>query len=303
MAWILGLVGLCLGPAGVSFGLGAGGGGITPLTPGGAGFFASQPKMLPQWVADQQGIAFEPSFGLLKDQAQALLKEAVKARWPDPWRGDALPLQGRDRRIYRAPVETDAQYAARLNTAGDLWQWAGTPTAMVGIFAPYGYSSTSTTGSRVTVVPNYAVILEGNLTWFSRFIILVGPSYWSSDGLWSSPGNYNDGGVWDSTAQIADLDFLRASIREMKAPGSYPVLIGVQLADIAGDGLWDSPPDAYDAAGATWSTAGSSDVTYWLLGEFWGQDAYFGGTDLWQPSGDVWGDFVPPVNGGFTLRN
>src|ERR1700761_7806623 len=59
-----------------------------------SGFEFTQGALLPRWIRDEQGIAFEASFGRTKDTALALYKEATKARWPDPKRPDALPYQG-----------------------------------------------------------------------------------------------------------------------------------------------------------------------------------------------------------------
>lgn len=418
-----------------------------------SGFEFTQGLDLPRWLRDDQGLAFEASFGRTKDDALGLYKQATKARYPTATRPDALGYQGHDRRLRRAPPETDAQYTARLLTAHDLWRWGGTPTGIVDIFAPYNYTVTGafeTTPSWgpaaiysngdlalasgnvyemaavdgqsgtvppsgyggagggatpqadsfvdntclwnfvragtgiVQVVPNYAVILEGSPAWFSRFLILCGPLYWESDGVWDPPGIFvgdtflnfaipavgatatvtfsfpvtwpvgldplvvnittagdfevtahtsnsftllntglpgsaapgtvisapqsvtiegyfwdNDSGVWDSSASIADLDYLRASIRDKKSDESYPVLIGVMLADLVHDGFWDLPADVYDAVNTFWDDD-TSGVTYWLLGHFWGEEAYFGGTETWgeSPTTDIWDDaFVPPSTG------
>ncbi len=227
-----------------------------------SGFVVAQPQGLPPFLQDPQGIAFEQSFGQTKDDSLSLLKEAVKCRWPDAARPDALPLQGRNVRILRAPPETDPQYAARLLTAPDLWLWAGTPTGMSDIFAPYSYTpaggpeqtpawqpntvyangdlrlasgnvyeQAAPNGSQsgtvqpsgyggaggeaapqsdsfvdgfclwnfvragtgpMIVVPNYQVILEGSLGWYSRFIMLAGPLYWMSDSTWDLLGTFVD---------------------------------------------------------------------------------------------------------------
>lgn len=294
---ILALFGLPIGRALVAYGLGAPAPVVEAFSPGGAGFFASQPKQLPQWVADDQGLAFEQSFGWTKDYALDLYKQATKARYPDPRRPDALPYQGHDRLILRAPPETNGEYAARLLQAPDLWVWGGTPTAIVNIFEPYGYDATD-----LIVVPNWYGILDGNTSCFSRFIILADGLAWESDGLWSSPGNYDDGGVWDSTATVADLDYIRGSVRIWKSPWSYPCLMGVKLPDVAGDAFWDFPPDVYDEPNTFWDDNGGADVTYWLIGEFWGLEVFFGGHPVWDEPGDVWGDFVEPSTGwGFAL--
>jgi hypothetical protein len=293
---ILGFFGLGLGPGALSFGLGVGAGAEVAPPPPTRGFEWLQPAMLPEWIADREGQVFERTFGRTKDDALDTLKEAIKARWPDASRPDALPLQGADRRILRAPTESDAQYAARLLAAHDLWLWGGTPTSMVNIFAPYGYDATT-----LAVVPNHAVLLDGNLDWFSRYILLGDALYWMSDGAWDDPGVYDDGGTWDSTASIADLDYIRASVRTFKSPWSYPVFLGVQLLDLGGDGFWDAMPgDFYDALGAVWEDV--ANVVYLTLGHVWDDEAWLGGTPVWDQAGDTWDDYVAP-SAGWHIRN
>lgn len=258
------------------------------------GFEGDAASALPVWLRDDQGQAFEATFGRTKDDALALLKEAVKARWPDANRPDALPLLGADRLILRAPPETDAEYADRLVAAHDTWLWAGTPTAMVNLLNPYGYDAAT-----VAVVPNHQVLLDGNLDWFSRFLMLGGRMYWSSDGIWSDPGTYDDGGTWDTDATVADLDYLRMSVRAFKSPWSFPLFFGVQLLDGTGDGFWDQlPGDVWDLVGAVWTD--DVDTAIWPLGHVWGDEAWLGGQPVWDGSaGDVWerDQFVPPSMG------
>lgn len=245
MPWILGLVGLGLGPGAVAFGLGGYGPPSMPATVG-SGFVVTQPQQLPDWLADAQGIAFEQSFGATKDSGLALLKDAIKARWPSADQPDALPMQGRDRRILRAPPETDAQYAARLQLAHDIWLWAGTPTSMVNILAPYGYSAAMLSdyaSSNVSVLNNWRGILEGD-QWFSRFIVLVASKYWTGPAQWDqNVVEWSDTTVqtWDSSMTQMDVDYLRSSVRTFKSDWSYPVLIAVLVTSQYG-GLWDAPP-------------------------------------------------------------
>lgn len=260
-----------------------------------SGFAGDQSVALPNWIADDQGVAFAQTFGQTKDVALATIKEAIKARWADVARPDALAYQMNERLFYRAPPETDAQVVVRLNSAHDLWIWAGTPTAMINIFAPYGYDTTT-----CVVVPNWQVILEGNPSWFSRFVILLGRLYWGLDTLWDTPIDTwaeitNE--TWDSTATIPDLDYMRASVRVMKSPQSYPVVIGAMLLGGTDDGFWDGPsPGVYDD-GFLWSDA-TDGIIYWPLGGVWGDEQWLGGAPVWDDNG-LWDDdvFVPPSTG------
>lgn len=248
------------------------------------GFETAQPKQLPYWLRDEQGAAFEASFGRAKDDGLALYREASAARWPTGERPDALPYQGSDRLTLRAPPETDAEYALRLEAAPDTWQWGGTPTGIVGIFAPYGY-----TAANLAVVPNHQVILDGNMDWFSRFIVLADASYWEADEAWdatvSSWADSTDE-TWDSSLLMSDIDYARASIRIMKSDESYPVVLGIRLVGAAGDGFWDSLPiTLWDVGSETWTDA-ADDAMYIPLGHVWEEHSWLGGTDTWDSSGD-----------------
>lgn len=415
---------------------------------------------MPRWIRDEQGIAFEASFGRTKDQALAMYKEAAKARWPDPKRPDALPYQGHDRRILRAPPENDTQYTARLLTAHDLWLWGGTPTGIANLFAPYNYTVTGAieqttpwepftvynngdqrlafgnvyemcgapssvsgdvppsgqgganggatpqadsivdgsclwnfvragTGT-VTVVPNYQVILEGNLSWFSRFIVLCSGLYWMSDGVWdqtvppfattttsftvpnvgsaasfsatfaappppdntiisvggagdyvllsvvsglvtvmntgyignAAPGTVfasplnvavafgfwdDDDGTWDSSATVADLDYMRASVRTWKSDYGFPVLVGTILPDMPGGGIWDAvPAEIWDGPNSGFWSDTTDDIVLWPLAAVWEDEAFYGiGTPAWDAyPGDVWDSndvYVAPSGGWLDL--
>lgn len=258
---------------------------------GTSGFAWQQPSALPNWLADEQGTSFQRTFGQTKDDALALYKEAVKARWPDAARPDALPYQGRDRRIMQAPGETDAQYAARLLNAHDIWQWAGTPTAMFNVFAPL------LDADKLAVAPNHQVILDGNAEWFSRFVILASYHRWETDSAWDGTADeWADvtSETWDSTATIEELDYIRHEVRTFKSPWSFPVVLAAALV---GDGIWDqNPQDEYDVIGAAWDD--DPVVAYWPLGRCWGDEMWLGGSPIWDEADDTWDDpLVAPSTG------
>ena len=267
------------------------------MTANASGFEFTQQFALPRWIDDEQGRAFEATFGRTKNDGLALLKEAVKARWPDADRPDALPMQGNDRLILRAPLETDAQYAARLLAAHDLWEWGGTKTGIVNIFAPYGYDDTT-----LLVCNNHDLAWDSNADWFSRVFILASPVAWASDGVWDGDSAvFDDGGTWDSTATIADLDYIRASIRTWKSPWSYPFALVVDLGTMGGGALWDLPAGTWDAGSpGVWDdiTAGTEPLVTIPLAAVWDDEAWLGGAPVWDEDDDPWGDpYVAPSTG------
>lgn len=261
------------------------------------GFFETQPQQLPIWLsgADStghaEGVAFEQSFGRIKDGETLLLKDAVKLRWPQTGPDDALEFMARDRILLKAPLESADDFRIRIATAPDLWLWGGTKTGISDRFAPYGYDATT-----CHVYNNNDIVWDGNTAWYTRVFLLLDNVYWNVDGLWSDPGNYDDGALWDSDMTVPDADYMRKSIRAWKSEWAFPVVIGLVLGNApSGDGFWDTI-GFYDDGGFWDNSAG--DVMYLALGHVWGEEAWFGGgPGLWDEPGDVWDDFVPPTGG------
>jgi hypothetical protein len=268
------------------------------------GFKETQPKQLPKWLTGQdsaghsEGIAFAQSFGATKDTELALLKDAVKVRWPASAPDDALIQLGRDRVILQAPVETNGQYRVKLASAHEMWLWGGTHTGIVNLFTPYDYAPID---NGVHVFNNCEVVIDGNVDWFSRVFILLELGWWAIDGAWDDPGNYDDSSLWDSNMTIADADYLRKSIRSWKSDPSYPVFIGIPLSggSVTDDGLWGSL--GYFDDGGTWND-NTDAVTYLTLGHVYGEEAWLSpgyGPGMYDDD-TVYDDFVAP-SGGWIL--
>ncbi len=120
---------------------------------------------------------------------------------------DAYPYLGRDRRILRAPNETDAAYAARLRNVFDFWALSGKEAGIIACFAAAG------------IVP---IVVENQDTanvfgHWARFAVYV-----NGDGVFSDPPtwdsfDWDDGTRWDFVAADGPLvDYLVACIRLMK---------------------------------------------------------------------------------------
>jgi hypothetical protein len=206
------------------------------------GFKETQVQQLPKWISGadhtghSEGVAFEQSFGATKDAELDLLKQAAKVRWPQSGPDDALTLMGRDRVLLQAPIESNSDYRLRLTNAPDLWLWGGTKTGIIDRFAPYGYDATT-----CHIYNNNEIVWDGNALFYTRVFGLLDYVYWTVDGLWSDPGNYDDGALWDADMTVADADYLRKSIRAWKSEWAYPVVLGLVLGNApAGDGFWDT---------------------------------------------------------------
>jgi hypothetical protein len=95
--------------------------------------------LAPGWLRDAWGTAFLGAFGKRKDAHVALLKEAVKARFPSYGSADALALLAQERGIVRGQTETEASHRARVKAAWEAWLWAGTSYGMLTAFYWAGY--------------------------------------------------------------------------------------------------------------------------------------------------------------------
>lgn len=84
-----------------------------------------QTQSAPGFLQGANGKALVGGLGQAKDDQVTLLKQAVKARFPDYAPTDALPAIGGERQIDRGPTETDDSYRGRLKAAWDAWQFGG----------------------------------------------------------------------------------------------------------------------------------------------------------------------------------
>lgn len=249
------------------------------------------------WLGGPTGRAIAGTIGAAQEAEVRRLRDAALMKCPGLAPGDALPLLGLDRMLRRAPPQTDAAYAEWLERAGELWEQVGTTAGFVNVFTPYGFNA-----STVTVLNNHEVsgFWDGNEIWHSRVFLFLDSrdAYFSSDGTWSEdPGAPSDvwsedesasGATWDSSATVGDLGYFRASLRDFKAPESYPVTIAVWLFDTMPDGYWESPglpwpEDDADADGAVWCEDSDCHPLYWTIGHVWGEEVWTGdGADTWE---------------------
>lgn len=274
------------------------------------------------WISGTTGTAMFSTFGAAQDASVQELRDAIRMRDPARAPVDALGAIGNDRVILKAPVETWEQYRARCILAPDEWYWGGTAEGYLFFtFGPYGFTS-----STVGVFSNDEIAWDGNTEWHSRVFFLVDSSsgYFTTDGLWpEDDGDADtadtwledeDAATWNSNATMADLRFLRSSIRLTKADYAYPVTIGVWLSGAGSlpDGFWDSPggdwpDDVADAGGAVWDEdEGGAEPLFLTLGNVWGQEDWLADwVDNWTeddepmvdlPEEERWIDFPGEEN-------
>ena len=204
-----------------------------------------------------------------KDRLFALTLDSIRCRYPSHAPSDAIPLIGADRNITRGFDETDADYSVRLQRCWTFWQWSGTGVGIVINLQASGFTgipwdSTETpfdpyyptTTSSVFVIRNADVapgaLADGLLFW-SRFWVYMDSDLEAItyDGVWSDPGDYDDGGVWDledlgSTMITPSMvGSWKASIRQSKPAEWSCASINIGgTADVPG-GLVQIPMDSY----------------------------------------------------------
>ncbi|NCC31822.1 MAG: hypothetical protein EOM24_07320, partial [Chloroflexia bacterium] len=178
---------------------------------------------------------------------------------------------GDDCNLTRGFGEDDDSYRARLLTAWTFWKWSGTALGIVISMQPSGFvgipwDSTETefnpyypnTTSSVFVIRNSDVaagaLLDSGYQFWSRFWVYIDSDLETItyDGIWSDPGDYDDGGVWDlealdgATITPSMVGAWKAAIRQSKPAAWSCASINVGgTGDVPG-GLVQIPMDSYD---------------------------------------------------------
>jgi hypothetical protein len=81
----------------------------------------------PPWLRGGQAERFLYGFGLLADGVLDKLTDAISNHRPDKCDESALPIIANDRLIQQGVSEPDVAFRARLQTAFEAWQLAGSP--------------------------------------------------------------------------------------------------------------------------------------------------------------------------------
>lgn len=247
------------------------------------------------WLESELSQGTSAAVGDAQDAELALLKDGIKARFPLLAPADALPYLANDRGILQAPGESSDAFAVRLSHAPSLGYWLGTKQAILSIFEPFGLAEYQPgepggwASTQVQVFNNDEITWDDNKDWFSRVFILIdsrdGP--WLTDGVWPEfpvvGDNWEEGedvqSTWDSTATVAQLAYIRSSIRKVKSDHAYPAMIGVWLSALP-DGYWNSN-GTYDDGGNWAPETDQSQTLYWIIGHTWGEEQFLGGLELW----------------------
>lgn len=228
-------------------------------------------EISPRWLKHGLAEKILYSFGIHLDTLAEMSSQGVKKRFPlflDAL--DALPLTGHDRKIARGFNEADISYVNRLLSWLDDHRTRGGPYAMLhqlaGFWAsgPFDIDLVYESGKRFHM-PSGGAVTESTgapwdgsslAQWARWWLVFDWPTPIGDDGLWSSPGAYDDGGVWDADLSSTDVENIRLVPREWNA--EHP--IGYVVLRNGGAELWDIPAGLWSDPGV-WGGAGISEVT------------------------------------------
>ncbi len=181
------------------------------------------------------GEALSYSIATVLDGIKEWMVQGVIASMPGYGTTDALYLIGRDMKIDRGPIETDAHYIDRLQGAIDSHRVKGSPVELLKQLAAWFSPSVATP---LRLVSNNAVWHEIDLTtlvvtktvvgtnwiwdayqaerWWRGWVIIDSSAApWTPD-LWGDPGDWGDGGTWGSSALEGEVAHLRSWVDKWK---------------------------------------------------------------------------------------
>lgn len=193
-------------------------------------------RISPPWLRRVVGGPLMRGLGDTLDVIRDGSAESVDARFPRATRATALKPIGLDRRILRAPNETDAAYAVRLTQVFTFWDRAGRESSIEAAFAAAGLTA--------VVVEGFEAVSLGH---WARFAVYVdGTGIFAAPPAWDA-FNWEDGTRWDfTTSDGALVDYLVASIRVLKP--AHTRCLGVVIARTGYASSWvpvDPIPPGY----------------------------------------------------------
>lgn len=178
----------------------------------------------PPWLLGEWGERLMIVLGIAKEVQSQRTRDAVKARFVHLAPVDALPDLGKDRKMLRAPGETDDGYRERLLNAFDIWATAGTEAGLLELFRVAGATD-------VTIWEDQDV--GGALGHWARFAIYVAePHPYTAPKTWGSFA-WGDGTCW-GFGDDAAITYTKEVIRRWKPAHTRCVGIAVVWAGVDG---------------------------------------------------------------------
>lgn len=154
--------------------------------------------------------------GLTGDQLSDGMSLAARMGWiKDPASpDDVLPLLGEERGMPRYPVETSAQYRARLTDAWNAYKFAGAEQTIVSQFAKAGYPGVTVTFNAAALGPNG----EAAPYWSQFWVYFPYSSGHPVTGAGTNWGafNYGDGTVYGLNVSVGFYQLVHGIVRKWK---------------------------------------------------------------------------------------
>jgi hypothetical protein len=180
-----------------------------------------QLSLAPPWLLRTWGARFLSILGNAKGHTADMCKAAVKARFVDIGPHDALPYQGADRVVIRAPDETDAAYRARLLESWSTWGDCGKEAGFIDLLAVAG----------ITAVLVEDQDVGGALGHWARFYLYVEePNDFTAA---EEYGSFTWGSFAWGTGPISLIEYARNVVRLFKPAHTRCLGITVSIAGAA----------------------------------------------------------------------
>lgn len=205
----------------------------------------------PPWFGSTVATRLLYSIAVQCDVLWDVCRAGAKAHMPgmDGYAPSALPYMGSERQLDRYALESDVQYAARLQTPHDTHRGQGGPRELINQLqlmctyrnggAAVPIRAVNNSGAWITRAsltsefirtkssPNNWVWDAFTTRWWRGWVIIDttnGP--WTVD-IWGTPGTWGDGGTWGSDATKAECDMIQRIVRLWKSAHETVQIIAV----------------------------------------------------------------------------
>lgn len=215
--------------------------------------------VVPPWLRRKNGAGLLYALALHLDALIELVTAAVKIRFPAVYSEESLPLLSNERRIRQGIGESTQSFATRMNAFFLTHKDRGGPYQLLEqVFAHYRYAPAGpfpthlvyTSGARFDMGTDGAITRDalsfttglGPDDWAHWWLVYEWPTTIDADGIWTDPGVYDDGGVWDSDLSVeavTDFRLIPTEWNNAHCKGHLVVLS-------PGQALWDVPAEDWD---------------------------------------------------------
>lgn len=203
-------------------------------------------QVCPSWLQHGYAEKLMYSFGVQIDIFADALVAGVKMRFPNLYSAESLPLIGRERRISRGLLESDAVYADRLTRWFDDHRRRGGPYAMLAQLHAYFRPNNFPIELIYRSGRRYSMDASGNVVRDDiTFSPDIRPEQWARWWLFLLTDNYLPP---LSAQERADIALIPTEWNAAHCSGTVIVLP-------TGGELWNYPPGRTWNESGTWNTA------------------------------------------------